>query len=440
MILNLSKLKHNVLVRDTFIYTLTETFGKAISFIMLPFLSFYLTPDDLGLATNFTVLTNITVLLAGSAMVNALPYFYYEQNKYQRKAFVSNLLILCFAICLLLFLILVFFHSSFIAYLKLDYKTLLLAVPVTFTMLVQYTSVVLCRLEERPKKFALYQISYIVLHVLFMVLFVIILKLGGYGRIYADMIAFFLMFFFHIHRLIKSEYIEFKIKADYLRKLLKFGIPLLPHSLSFWLKGGADKIIITNFCGLYQNGLYSMALTMNSVYSLLSNALMNAYIPNLQKRLSMISEDKLEFEKRKIVRQNYFVVLIFSGVALLAIGGAWIILNYLVDSKYKDSFKFVPLLILGLWIYNLYNLSIQYIYKMKKTFILGIITFTGSLIQVGLTWLFVRNMGVIGVVYSAVVGSILISIGVFIYSNMIYPMPWFYWFNDRNKKTTELQS
>ena len=364
-------------------------------------------------------------------MVNALPYFYYEQNSAQRKSFISNLLILCFVICLILLLTIFLLQGAAINYLKLDFKVILLAIPVTFAQLIQNANLVLCRLEEKPKLFAIYQISYIVLHVGLMVFLVIVLKLGGYGRIYADIIAFVVMALFHLYRLIKAGYIEVKINYGYIRELLKFGLPLLPHSLSFWLKGGADKIIITNFCGLYQNGLYSMALTMNSIYNLVSNALMNAYVPNLQKRLSSVKEENLENEKRSVIKQNYLIVAVFSAIAVLAVGAAWFILNYLVESKYQESFKFVPLLILGQWIYCIYNLSIQYVYKQKKTLILGIITFTGSVIQVGLTWLFVKLFGVIGVAYSAVIGSLLISLGVFVYSNKVYPMPWFYWVSNK---------
>ena len=417
--------KKSSLVRDTFIYTLTDAFGKALGFIILPFLSYYLTPDDLGLATNFTVLTSITVLLAGSVMVNALPYFFYDQNNEERRSFISNLLILCSVICLILLAVFFLFRNTAINYLKLNFEVILLAIPVTLAQLIQNANLVLFRLEEKPKLFAIYQVSYILLHIILMVVMVIVFRLGGYGRIYADIIAFMIMAVFHFYRLVKGGYIELRINYKYIKDLLKFGIPLLPHSLSFWLKGGADKIIITNFCGLYQNGLYSMALTMNSIYNLVSNALMNAYVPSLQKRLTSLTPENEKTEKNSIIKQNYLIIAVFSIIAVLSVVGAWILLNYLVELKYKESFKFVPLLILGQWIYCIYNLSIQYIYKEKKTLILGAITFLGSLVQIFLTWLFVRFWGVMGVAYAAVIGSIIISFGIFVYSNKVFPMPWF---------------
>ena len=111
------------------------------------------------------------------------------------------------------------------------------------------------------------------------------------------------------------------------------------------------------------------------------NAFISAYIPYLQKRLSMITAENEQVEKSRIVKLNYILILLFAVVAIISIIFAWIILNYLVESKYKNSFTFVPYLITGLWIYNVYNLSIQLIYKQKKTLIMGIITFTGALIQ-----------------------------------------------------------
>lgn len=66
---------------------------------------------------------------------------------------------------------------------------------------------------------------------------------------------------------------------------------------------------------------------------------------------------------------------------------------------------------------------------MKKTLVLGLITFTGSLIQMVLTYYFVKQWDALGAAYSALVGYVLISIAIFIYSCKVYPMPWFNVFN-----------
>ena len=206
--------------------------------------------------------------------------------------------------------------------------------------------------------------------------------------------------------------------------LIKFGLPLLPHSLSFWLKSGTDKIFITNFAGLYQNGLYSMALTINSIYSMFSNAFFQAYTPYLQKKLTNMTSETVHNDKRKIIKLSYLLIFILAIVAIFTIFCGYLILNFVVDPKYKESFIFVPYLIAGLWIYNVYQFSIQFIYKQKKTLIMGFITFTGALIQMLLSYILIKTYGAIGAAYSTIIGSLIISFGIFIYSNKVYPMPW----------------
>ena len=44
----------NSLLKETFMYTATDAVSKALSFILLPFVSFYLVPDELGIATKAT--------------------------------------------------------------------------------------------------------------------------------------------------------------------------------------------------------------------------------------------------------------------------------------------------------------------------------------------------------------------------------------------------
>lgn len=416
--------KKNVLVKETFIYTATDMVGKAMSFILLPIVSFYMPPDELGLATNFTVLTNLIVLLAGLALVNSLPYFYYEQKREEVVLMVSNLLLLCFSLCILIVGLISVFSGLVEKFLQLDLKIQLISIFFVLGSLVTQTNFLLLRLENKAKSFAFIQIFQIVLHAAVVVLFVIVLRQGGIGKIYAEVLVYVIMGLFSFILLAKRGYLRLHLDINWMKKLLKFGIPLLPHSISFWLKGGVDKVFITTYCGLASNGLYSMALSISSLYTMLVNSFFNAYTPYLQKRLTQVEEINESIEKKKIVKQTYLLLLLFFIVGVLAVGGAWIIINFLIDKKYLDSFSYIPLIILANFIYTFYTFTIQYIYKAKKTLVMGIITFTGSAIQMLLSYWFIRLFGVMGAAYSLLVGNTLITIGISWYSNHVYPMPW----------------
>lgn len=419
----------NKLVRDTLIYTVTDAVGKAISFILLPILSYYLSPEGLGLATNFVVFTTIVNLLAGQAILNALSYFYYEQTKYQNSILVSNLIWMTIAACTVLFFIMLLLNNQISQYLQLNLTFQGMAFFYAISFVITNINLQLLRLEEKPKSFAIFQIVQIVLHCILVILFVIVLKQDGEGKIYAEFLTILLMGLINLYSIIKRSYLVVKYDKSSVKTLLKFGLPLMPHSISFWFKSGADKVFITNFAGLAANGIYSMAMSISSLYTLVSNAFFNAYVPTLQKKLSNMNSENERGEKIKIVKTIYLMIGLFFLVSLLSVLGAWIILKFIVADKYESAFDFIPGVILSLYIYVVYTFAVQFVYKMKKTFILGIITFTGSLVQMMLSYYFVKYNGPMGAVSSSIVGSLLVSMGIFYYSNKIYPMPWFYFLN-----------
>ncbi len=116
--------------------------------------------------------------------------------------------------------------------------------------------------------------------------------------------------------------------------------------------------------------------------------------------------------------------MLFGVVGVLAVGVCWFIFNFMIDKKYLLAFEYMPFIILANFIYTFYQFTIQYIYKMKKTIIMGIITFSGSIIQMLLSYWLIQEYGVIGAVYSLLIGNLLITLCIFIYSNVVYDMPW----------------
>lgn len=415
---------HKSLVKETFVYTLTDAIGKAMSFILLPIVSYYLSPSELGIATNFTVLTTLIILLAGLAIVNSIPYFFYEQDKSENICLISNLMILCIGSSLIIGAIAVCFYQQIFDYLQIDIHIQLLGVVFVVASLISNINLSLLRMENNSKHFAILQILQIVLHTLFVVLFVIVLKGGGIGKIYAEVMVFCVVGAIHLTMLLKKGYVNFHLQMTWIRKLLHFGLPLLPHSVSFWLKSGMDKVFITTYCGLQFNGLYSMAISVSSVYTMLMQSFFNAYTPYLQKRLAKLDGSLFFVEKINIVKQIYLIYALFGAVGCIAISVSWIIFHYFIDLKYLPAMSYIPLIILANFIYTFYNFTIEFIYKVKKTFVMGIITFTCSLIQMFLSYMLIKSYGVMGAVYSLLIGNTLITLSISIYSNMVYRMPW----------------
>ncbi len=421
--MNLRFLKGS-LFKHTAIYTLTDGISKGLAFLTLPLISHYLIPEELGIAANFDVLQNILMLLAGQAVVNSIPYFFYGKSQKEKATIVSSLIAIILASCVLFSLIIVLATGMLENYLHIGLSLQLLTIVSVIAHLVTSLNLVLYRLEEKPYVFAKLQIAQTCIFLILLVILVVVLRMSALGKILSTIIAFSIMSVIHLFLLWRRDYLTFRITKPTIIAQLKFGLPLLPHSLSFWFKSGFDKLIITAYCGLATNGIYSMAMSFGALYTIFNKAFSNSYIPYLQKRISNFTDENIESEKRKLVLFSYKVMCGFSVLSCFVIFACWLATKYILDVQYADSFQFIPWIIAGLTLHSMYELVIQFPYSVKKTLGLGIITFSGSLIQLFLTYLLVSNIGEDGIKISYVVGSFIIMLGVWIYSNKVYPMPW----------------
>lgn len=423
--------KRKTLLGNALIYILSDGITKALSFLILPFVSFYLIPEQLGIAANFDVLQSILMLLAGQAIVNALPYFYYDRSREEIGLLVSNLLFIIIAVNLCFLIIILLIYGLIDEYLHIGLFLQLLTLISVIANLLLSINLILYRLEEKPFVFFKLQLLQSLIYVFLLILLVVCLKKEALGKIYSAVFSCSIVCLLHIYLLYKRGYLIWKIDRNSIGELLRFGIPLLPHSLSFWIKSGMDKILLTTFCGLSVNGLYSMAMSFGAIYSIFKVAFDNAYIPYLQKRISKMTFDNQKAEKKQLVRISYIISSVFFLLFFVVMFICWILIQYVLSDLYRDSFQFIPWILFSLTIYSFYSLVVQYPYTAKKTLGLGIITFSGSIIQLLLTFVLVRMLGADGIKYSLVIGALVTMFSVWWYSNRVYPLPWFSFWKHR---------
>ncbi|RHI74468.1 lipopolysaccharide biosynthesis protein [Bacteroides eggerthii] len=423
--------KRKTLLGNALIYILSDGITKALSFLILPFVSFYLIPEQLGIAANFDVLQSILMLLAGQAIVNALPYFYYDRSREEIGLLVSNLLFIIIVVNLCFLIIILLIYGLIDEYLHIGLFLQLLTLISVIANLLLSINLILYRLEEKPFVFLKLQLLQSLIYVFLLILLVVCLRKEALGKIYSAVFSCSIVCLLHIYLLYKRGYLIWKIDRNSIGELLRFGIPLLPHSLSFWIKSGMDKILLTTFCGLSVNGLYSMAMSFGAIYSIFKVAFDNAYIPYLQKRISKMTFDNQKAEKKQLVRISYIISSVFFLLFFVVMFICWILIQYVLSDLYRDSFQFIPWILFSLTIYSFYSLVVQYPYTAKKTLGLGIITFSGSIIQLLLTFVLVRMLGADGIKYSLVIGALVTMFSVWWYSNRVYPLPWFSFWKHR---------
>ncbi len=414
-------------MRNSLIYAMSDGLNRAIPFLLLPFITHYLTPSDYGIVTNFNVYIQILSVFCYVSAVGSLPVQFFKLDKSDVSCYVSNMLF---------FNLISFLGCSIIALLCSSYiKSAFNITPLfqIYALIVVWFSgitnvnMLLWRCEERPVAFGFYQISQSAVNALTTVAFVIVMLLGWQGRVYSMMVATILFGLISIYVIIKRGYLVFKLDKRYLMQILMFALPIVPHALSYWFKSGVDKIMLTSMCSLNENGIYSVALSWGGAVTMFLLSYSNAYSPWLLKKLAVIDKDRCSsiYEQHKvvqIVKYSLLCILLFVVISYFA---SVLLIKLVYDSSYFDSLDYLPWVMLGQFFYGGYLLFVTFIHYTMNTRILGLITFTLSVLQIGLTYIFILWFGAIGTAIASAIASVLIFIFIVKYAIKVYELPWF---------------
>jgi len=419
----ISKLKHPLL-KSSLIYTFCDAINKAVPFIILPLLSYYLTPGDYGIVANFGVLLSIVTILIGLSVEGVIGVNFYKITKEELSKYIFNSLTLIIASTGIIFLFSYFFKYSIYSSLKIPYKYILLLILMAFSTTLTTINLALWRLEEKPFRFGVYQISQTILNVVISLLLVISFKMGWIGRIQGMFISAIIFGCFSLYLLFKRGYLQVKFDKTIRIAILSFSIPLIPHGLSLWFRSGIDRLYITNMYGEAANGLYATGFQFGIFITFLCMAFNNAFVPYLYKSLSEKDYETLQQNKAKLKKITFFGIISLAGLSVIFYFISVFILEAFFSNNYIDSKEFILWAIISQMFQGFYLFFVNYIFFVKKTKSLAVITFSVSMLQAILSYIMLHLLGPIGAAYSTVIVSIINFVCVAVYSEKVYKMNW----------------
>jgi O-antigen/teichoic acid export membrane protein len=285
------------------------------------------------------------------------------------------------------------------------------------------------RIENKAIEFNIVQIVQSLATGLIAIVFVVGFRWGWKGRALSMAVGPLVLTLIVLALSKKSGLVYAGVEKNKIKEFFYFGLPLFPHTLSFWLKSGVDKILISVNVGLADNGIYSIALTMASLVGIFTTAFFNAYAPRFFNYLSLLDESSDEAShqiKKKLVFVIYLFTVILAVVAALSYFALSVIIPLLFKLEYQRALTYLPVIMVAVFFDGMYSVVSGFAFYKRKTKILGTITFTSSLVQMGLTFLLVRRFGAMGAAMSSATISAMTFLAVLLYSNKLYRLPWFF--------------
>lgn len=414
------KVKIPSLVHSTFLYTAANLLNAIVPILLLPVLTTYLTKEDYGLVSLFQVMIMITLPFTGLNVQGAIEREFFHR-RFAFQTYTSSGMYLVFfssLIILSLFILLGPYISSWI-----EFPHAYLWVIPCYCLFHNLSEILLSiwRVEKRPVSYGFFRIARTLFEIGISILFVTELMKGWLGRVEGMVIAALIASSVAIFILKSKGFVKTRFDVVSARDILRFGLPLIPHTLGGIIMIYSDRIFITKMVGLAETGSYTVGYQVAMGIYLLQSSFNLAWVPWFYEKLEMNSD----LYKRKIVRFTYFYSIALLTCAFGLTFVSPILFKLFISENYFDSIQFIFWIALGFAFDGMYKMVVNYIFFVRKTYWVSIITFLTAGLNLLLNFYFIRLFGAVGAAKATAVCMFIEFIAVWIVSNRLFPMPWF---------------
>ena len=410
----IQRILNNKNFRNGALFALFSFFNTGINFVIMMVMARFIKPDSYGQLSLFTTmvsLLSIFICLNTNGFIG-VNFFSSSKEKIQR---LLNVVVLT---TLLAYMVMLTAMCCFTSALE-EVSGL--------TIVYQFYAISFCalnvmnallldvwRLEEKVWRYGTFSVLLVICNLILTVLFVGFLRWDWQGRMYAQVItcAGFAVLAFYI--LTKKNYLlmVFPKKEDFVGAY-RFGIPLIPHTTSFWLRQGLDRYVINAFTTQAMVGLFSFAANFANIIQIIGSAFNASYSVNIYKTLATANIDSV-----KLLRRNcWYLVGVYFVITLLIFLFASLLIPFAFP-QYNDCIIYLFPLCGGAMFQCFYLVYVNILFFYKRTKILMYITFTCSLLHCIMS-LLLTKYGVIYTAYISLFSNMLIFMGVYGYSKRI---------------------
>ena len=240
------------MAKNTAILTVGKICTQLITFFLLPIYTGILSTEEYGtvdlLNTLVSLLLPIVTFQIEKAVFRELIEFREKEDK--KKEVISTALFSIIVQCLVYILIFLII-SPFI---NNKYKIFLATNVIAYIFASFFQQV--SRGLGKNKKFAISSFISAIVTILANVIFLVPMKLGAKGMLLGNMLGQLVCTIYLVTALKLHKYISLKVfKLEVLKRILKYSIPLIPNSISWWIFNASDRLIVSTILGVGQNGI-----------------------------------------------------------------------------------------------------------------------------------------------------------------------------------------
>lgn len=376
------------------IYTITNFFGKGLSFLLLPLFTNpkYLSPADNGLLSLFSqaVIFLLPFINLGILQSASVDYFKLDKNKF------TNFCTTGFAMAISMSIL-----SFFIFYLLKNYlfqrfsfpQIFIWAIPLTafMTFCFELTILLIRNRNDAPTYMKL-NVARVSTELGLAVIFIVGFAWGWWGRVAGILIALGTVASYAIYFLKKNNYLSGFVSKKIINAELKYSVPIILMQLSMFCLFSSDSFLIA---GITKNnsivGVYGMACVFGTIILTLSGALIQYMVPRINKALS---SENVDYSIIKNQFKLYISIMLFTFILLLFC--VPVIYHLFINENYWPGIRYYYFLSSGyfFWTITIFFYTFLFYHKQKRK--LFILAFISIIISLSSNYFFIKSMSAFG--------------------------------------------
>lgn len=332
--------KYKYLLKNIGLLTLSNFATKMLSFFLVPLYTNILTTTEYGTYDLFNTTIGVLLPILTLNIQEAVMRFSIE-TKYNRKSIVTvatrYLLISNFIVIIGLLINYAFTFSFIVKQYAIFFFLMFLSQSLS-GMIIMYIRGI-DKISDLSVSSVVSAFITICLNVLFLVYF----NWGLIGYFMANIIG---PLFQSVYLIIKANVIsDLHLKHNYKSERIEmtnYSTPLIANSIAWWVNNASDRYIVVFFCGLAENGIYSVASKIPSILNIFQTIFNQAWTLSAVKDFD--PEDKNGFFTNTYKAYNCMMVIVCSGIIAMD----KILATFLYAKDFFLAWKYVPWLTIAI--------------------------------------------------------------------------------------------
>lgn len=367
MSFSLSGLRKNQVIRSIGIYTFTNFFSKAISFLLLFIYTNprFITPSENGL---LSLMSNSLVFIIPFVALGALHSVSTDFFKLDKKDF-SDLFTTSFimpvAVTLLCFAGLFLFRDALQANYGFPYAFVWILPAIVFFTFCNEHLINLIRNNNEPGRFLVVNLVKTFIELGLSVVLVVFFAWHWQGRVAGILAGFGFAALYALFYFKKKGYLFGRIQKKFVYSELIYAGPIIIMQASLFCLNSSDKFFLARFTNDHNAtvGVYSIGYVFASIVTILSTALLQYVYPKIYGFLA-----GKDVSYGNIKKYFGFYALAMAAGTLLIILATPLLYKYFINERYHSALQYIYIVCIGnfLWAVNYFFYAFFFFDKQKR--------------------------------------------------------------------------